>query len=103
MTYAQIVSEFKNKPRDVSTSPISNVQPKYFHVTSVDGSIYISNAISHQHSSRIRTDRKLNENEYEPMLNLYHRRQAGEKVSQEAIRITINSVYWYGIFAELKL
>ena len=37
------------------------------------------------------------------MLDIYHRRNAGEKVSREATAVTINQVYWYGVFAEMKI
>ena len=103
MTYAQIVSDFLNNPRDVSTAPQRNSTPKWFHVTAVGGSLYISNAKFHKLSCRITVSRKLNEKEYEQMLDYYHQRLARENISQTVASFTINSSYWYGIFNELGL
>lgn len=102
MTFSQIVSSFRANPRDVSTAPISDVQPKYFYVYVIAGSLYVSRAKTHKPSCSITNERKLNANEFETMLSIYHRRNAGEKVSQEAVRATINSIYWYGIFNDMK-
>ena len=57
----------------------------------------------HNNISKISSPRRLNPEEAEEMLDLYHRRCKGERVSQLAQEITVNQVYWYGIFAELGL
>ena len=36
------------------------------------------------------------------MYELYCRRKRGERISQEAIATTVNQVYWYGIFRDIK-
>ena len=104
MSFKQIVSYFAGNAHDVSTAPQTNALPKFFFVYVLGDKINISKARFHtSRSCNITKDRILNENEYEDMLKLYHRRQRGESVAREATAITNNASYWYGIFAELKL
>ena len=104
MTFKQVVSYFVGNAHDVSTVPQTNVPPKFFYVYAEGGRLYVSKARCHaSRSCDISKERLINKNEFDDMLRIYHRRQMGESVSEEAKRITTNASYWYGIFNELKL
>ena len=100
--YEIIFKEFKDNPRDVITMPKNGVG-KWFYVYVKKESVYIEGGKIHNNISKISSARRLNPEEAEEMLDLYHRRCKGESVSQIAQEITVNQVYWYGIFAELGL
>lgn len=101
--WKKIGADFSNNPRDVQTQPITNKNPSWFYVHVIGENVYVEAAKNHDNSCSIEIPRKLNPSEFEKMLDIYHRRNAGEKVSREATAVTINQVYWYGIFAEMKM
>lgn len=102
MTYENLVSLYEKNPRDIPTVP-RNRQPVWFYVSADCGNLYAEPAREHSPSSRIRFRRRLQKKELEPMLKLYERRKKGEPVSREATQLTVNQVYWYGIFADAGL
>jgi hypothetical protein len=100
--YSIILNEFYEKPRDVITVP-QRGKGKWFYVYTRNSIVYVEGGKNHSNVSKISSPRKLNINEAEKMLDLYHRRCKGECISQLATETTQNQVYWYGIFAELDL
>ena len=101
--WEDIVSSYTRNPRDVKTVPISR-EGVWFYVYVIDGNVFAENARSHlENSSNIENRRRLEKEKADVMLSLYYRRKRGEKVSQEARDITVNQVYWYGIFADIGL
>ena len=100
--YDQVVQSFQEKPRDVHTIPLNaHKTPLWFHVFAKDGILYVTSAKSHLPSSNISGHRSLPPEQFETMLDIYHRRQKGERVSQEATEATRCQVYWYGVFADM--
>lgn len=97
-----IVMALKNTPRDIQTVPLRGLG-KWFYVYSDGKSVYIENSKSHVPSCQISHTRRLEEDKFEKMLDLYSRRCKGEAVSQEASAVTMNQVYWYGIFSALNI
>lgn len=100
ITWEEIVSSYSKNPRDVKTIPF-NRQGIWFFVYAERDNIYIESARNHFNSSSIKIRRKLKKENVDTMLSLYFRRKKGESVTQEAIEITYNQVYWYGIFADM--
>ena len=103
ITWNDIVNSFKNNPRNVSTAPVSNVECKWFYVYVENEDICIESGRNVKNSSVIKGVRKLNPLKLEKILDIYSRRKNGEKISEEARTVTVNQVYWYGIFKELKI
>ena len=101
MVCNKIISEFQKNPRDVCTRPTRG-HGVWFYVWVEAGNLYVSRSKVYTPSSKIKGKLWLNPSECEPMLELYKRRCRGESVSQEAIALTRNQVYWYGIFYEMK-
>ena len=102
--YQDLVVSFRNKPRDIHTVPIApGVLPKWFYVFEKDGYIYVESGHAHFPQNRIKMPRRLNPDEYEVMLDIYHRRKRGEHVGAEATAATQNQIYWYGVFADMNL
>ena len=101
--WTDIIEEFSKRPRDIHTIPLQKGEPVWFYVFSKDGNIYVEGAHEHLPVSKISVMRKLNKDEFEDMLKIFHRRCKGEHISAEATSKTVNQVYWYGIFAELKM
>ena len=100
ISWEKIVMEYTKNPRDVITIP-KNQKGIWFYVHTENGEVYITDAEYHVDSSRLHNPVKLNKDEFEAMLKIYHRRKNGEKISQEAKKITFHQVYWYGIFADM--
>jgi len=102
ITYQMLADSFTQDPRDIHTVPLSGT-PIWFYTYTENGVIYVEPARKYTPSSKIAGRRALNEEETNIMYALYKRRTAGEAVSQEAQQATINQVYWYGVFSDLKL
>ena len=101
MIYERLLHEFSEHPRDIHTVPLTRKEYKWFYVFAHNQSIYVEPAHDHVPQSAVQR-RRLNDTECNKMLELYHRRAAGETVSKEAQK-TFSQVYWYGIFSELNL
>ena len=100
--YKYLIEEFTKSPRDVHTVPLTNRPYSWFHVFVEKGYLCIESAHSRTPATGVKK-RRLNEDELNTMLSIYHRRTSGEKVSKEAQQCTYSQVYWYGIFAEMNL
>lgn len=102
VNYKDLVTEFRNNPRDVPTNPKNGNAPIWFYAYEDNGSVYISSGRNHSNASSVCPDRKLQQKEFERMLDLHHRRERGEPVYKEA-KSSMNQAYWFGIFKELSL
>lgn len=102
--YNQVAQSFQENPRDLHTVPLKAYKaPLWFYVFVKDGILYVTSAKNHLSSSNISGRRPLLPKQFETMLDIYHRRQNGERVSQEAAKATRCQVYWYGVFAALGM
>lgn len=97
----EILKSFTDNPRDVHTCPTCSRTPKWFFVSVSGRNVIISESKANINSSKLKTNRLLNFNELPEIFKLYLRRKQGESVSREATALTVNQVYWYGIFSEL--
>lgn len=102
MTWQIIYESFYNNPRDVRTNPVTKKPSLWFYVYSENGNVYIDNARYHDNSSQLTHRRMLDKNNFAQMLDLNDRRNQGFAISKEAIAVTVNQVYWYGIFRDLQ-
>lgn len=100
--YNKLVKEFIRNPRDIHTSPLVRKPYNWFHVFVEKGKLYVEPA-HHNYPKCTLKRRSLIEKECDKILEIYHRRLKGEKISKEAQDVTHSQVYWYGIFAELNL
>ena len=100
--YQQIVAEFTKCPRDLHTVPLRSKSYTWFHVFVENGNVMVEASRHNTPKSAVRR-RVLHEKECNTILEIYHRRLAGEKVSREAKECTYSQIYWYGIFSEMKL
>ncbi len=103
MTYKEAALDYALNPRDVHTVLKDGRIGHWFYAYTEDGIIYAAPAKNHNPSCHMRKPIKINENQFENMLDLFHRRLAGEHVSREAMEITRTQVYWYGIFNDLQI
>ncbi len=101
MTYNDLVNSYRAEPREIPTSPLMKVSPKWFYVYEKGGQVFASSGREHANASRICPERRLNEDEFSMMLDLHHRRERGAPVSAEA-KASINQSYWFGIFKDLS-
>ena len=102
MNWLTVYESFLNNPRDVKTTPKTSRTPLWFFVYAENGDIYIENAKNHIDSSKITQRRKLDKNNFSKMTDLNDRRDRGFSVSKEAKSVTVNQVYWFGIFHDLQ-
>ena len=102
--YHRMVESFQKNPRDVHTVPLdSSKSPRWFYVFVKEGILHVTSSKNHFPSRVISGDRPILPEQFETMLDIYHRRQKGEQVSQEATKATRCQVYWYGIFADMGM
>lgn len=91
----EIIASYSEQPRDVLTAG----KRKYFYVYTQENDVYIESGRNHKNASEISSPRLLDKEELSIIYNKYI---DGEKAS-DIKDITWNSVYWFGIFADLKL
>ena len=101
MAYTDMIASFEQWPRDVHTVPTTNKTPIWFYVYVESGIIYVETARNHIPKSNLKHRIKIKTDEYEEMLELYHKRGHGTAVSKEATTISRCQSYWYGIFSEM--
>lgn len=102
ISYLELVNNFVNNPRDISTKPTNSMRPKWFYVYVDDGKIFVDVARKHEPKCSISKPRVLFEKEIELIYDLYVKRKQGMSVSKQATAITRNQVYWYGIFNDVE-
>lgn len=100
--YQDLVTSYSQKPRNVHTVPLRGT-PMWFFTYVDKGYVYVAPAHAKTPSSKMRAPRRLNPAEFDTMLDLYHRRNKGQKVSSDAAKATQNQVYWYGIFRDMEM
>lgn len=103
VSYIDLVNSFINNPRDICTKPITNRKGKWFFVYVENGKIIVDVAREHEPKCSISKPRVLFEKEIEDIYDLYIQRKQGISISEKAVSVTMNQVYWYGIFSEMGL
>ena len=102
MIWNEIVLSYASNPRDVKTVPMKR-EGIWFYVYAENDNIYVENARNHSNSSKIKVRRKIQKEELEDMISLHNKRRKGVSVSKEAIEITYNQVYWFGILNDMQI
>lgn len=103
--WENILRSYTDNPRDVKSVPLTNKKALWFHVYVENGKLYVDCAKENQPSSNLTKRRMLSSSseKCDIMYDIYKRRKSGQAVSKEATGITVNSIYWYGIFADMNL
>lgn len=95
--WEKIIKIIGDKTIEIHTYPKIKKQPLWFTVSTDGKNIYINEAKENSPSSKLKTERVLNLEEFIKIYPIYLRREDGENVTQEAVEITYNSVYYYAI------
>lgn len=103
ISYLELVNQFINNPRDIITKPITGKDGKWFYTYVENGKIIVYEAKEHTPKCSIKKPRVLCKNELEDIYELYLQRKQGKSVSKQATNVTMNQVYWYGIFSDIGL
>ena len=101
-TWEELIKSFSETPRDVATVPMKRTQCKWFYVSVRADKLCVESGKHHDNPSKIKSARKLNEEDLATMYDFYVRRNNGEKLSAAETVRAINQAYWYGIFADLE-
>ena len=101
-TWEELIKSFSETPRDVATVPMKRTQCKWFYVSVRGDKLCVESGKHHDNPSKIKSARKLNEEDLATMYDFYVRRNKGEKLSAAETVRAINQAYWYGIFADLE-
>ena len=101
-TWEELITRFSEPPRDVATVPMKRTQCKWFYVSVRGDKLCVESGKHHDNPSKIKSARKLNEEDLATMYDFYVRRNNGEKLSAAETVRAINQAYWYGIFADLE-
>ena len=102
ISFNELIESFSRYPRDVCSVPLVKRQPVWFYVNVESGKIWINEARAHKNSSRLAARRELKESEYDDLWELFQRRKDGDPVSGPAHEKSRNSIYWFGIFADMN-
>jgi hypothetical protein len=100
--WEKIINYLRKKPKDLQTIPI-NGSGTWFHaeISWDNVNIRVSNARnSHprEKTATLTVPRLLDKDEFSRVYPFYIRRENGEKVSQEVLKVSRNTVYIYSIF-----
>lgn len=95
--YSILLENIKKHPKDIRTIPLKG-GGVWFYCSLKGNEICIQTSQTKEPSSRIKADTKITKMDLKKIYPLYLKRQNGEKVSQEALRISRVQVYCYAIF-----
>lgn len=101
ISWKDVTQSYLENPRDVQTIPKINKNALWFHVSYKDNKLLVSQAKHNIPSCSIKRCRTLPEKEFEKMMILYLKREAGLSVSKEAGETTYHQVYWYGVIDDV--
>ena len=101
--YLDIVSYLAHNPHDIITNPIAKRTGRWFYAYVENGRAVVATARKHTPKCSISKPRVLPEKEISEIYELYLKRKQGYSVSAQAAAITMNQVYWYGIFYDMGL
>ena len=101
--WENIIASYTTSPRDVHSVPLLRKDTLWFYVYVENGKLYVDCAKERTPSSNLSKRRMLSSSmeKCSIMYDIYLRRKTGEPISGEATKITVNSIYWYGIFADM--
>ena len=101
--YHDIINHLADNPHDIATKPITNRSGKWFYAYVESGRVIVADAKEKTPRCSISKPRVLPENEIVEIYDLYLKRKQGHPVSEQAGAVTMNQVYWYGIFNDMGL
>jgi len=96
-----IVERANSQPFEIHTVPQNKRTPLWFQV-STNGTILIINQAQHNiPSSTLKISRTITFEEFERIYPYYYLRSKGASVSKEVMNKSVNSVYIYGLIADV--
>lgn len=101
IVWNNILDKLGENKREFKTVPKTNKQPIWFSAYREDRYVYVESAIENMPSSKISTRRKLSFKVFEKVYPLYLKRENGEAVSKEVIKVTVNQVYYFSLIKHL--
>lgn len=90
-----IITSYSAHPRDVLTAG----KRKYFYAYTQENDVYIESGKDHKNASAISTPRRLDKEN----LSIIYDKYTDSAKASDITDMTWNSVYWFGIFDDLKL
>ena len=95
--WLNIIAHLQNKSIEFPTVPKIKRDPVWFDASTDGEIIIISPAKINRPSSQLTMQRKLSYKIFEKVYPIYLRRINGEAVSNEALRTTVNQVYYFSL------
>jgi len=95
--WLKIVAHLQTKSIEFPTVPKIKRDPVWFEASTDDEIIMINPAKINRPSSQLTMQRKLSYEIFEKVYPIYLRRINGEAVSNEALRTTVNQVYYFSL------
>ncbi|MGO4371587.1 hypothetical protein AB4Z21_12465 [Paenibacillus sp. MCAF20] len=97
----RIIERANNQPFEIHTVPQNKRAPLWFRVSTDGTTLIISQAKDNVPSSTLKMPRTITFKEFERIYPYYHLRLKGASVSQEVMSKSVNSVYIYGLIADV--
>ncbi len=97
----RIIERAKSQSFEIHTVPQNKKTPIWFRVSTDGTTLIISQAKDNVPSCTLKMPRTITFKEYERIYPYYHLRLKGTSVSQEVTSKSVNSVYIYGLIADV--
>lgn len=101
LKFNNLIYSFEKIPRDVHTYTLTNRTPLWFYCYVENNTLYVETVKEHEPKSIIKNRLKIEDKQFDAMLKLYKDRLSNKQVSSDALNTTFQSVYWYGIIADV--
>lgn len=95
--WLRIVTHLQTKSIEFPTVPKIKRDPVWFEATTDGEMILINSAKNNRPSSQLTMQRKLSYKVFEKVYPLYLRRTKGDAVSIEALKATVDQVYYFSL------
>mgnify|MGYP000035348039 CR=1 FL=1 len=97
----RIIERASSQAYEIHTVPQNKRTPLWFRVSTNGSAVIISQALDNVPSSTLKMPRTITFEEFERIFPYYHLRLKGASISQEAVRKSVNTVYIYGLIADV--
>jgi hypothetical protein len=99
--WSRIIERATIQAFEIHTVPQSNRKPLWFRISSDGSSLFVSQAKDHTPSSTLKMPRTITFQEFNRIFPYYELRLQGTSVSKEAGQKSVNTVYIYGLIADV--
>lgn len=96
-----VLRYLNNNKKEFPTTPKGNREPVWFSAVTVCNEVIVDKSAVNKTSSKKSSRRKLTFKNFQKIYPLYLKRESGASVSKEAVKATVNQIYFYSMIKHI--